>query len=46
MLHVGYTIQGVWKLPWRHGWSVQVPLRRVTERDDEARGVEGRGGCR
>ncbi|MEW2625563.1 winged helix-turn-helix domain-containing protein [Streptomyces sp. NPDC048106] len=36
MFHVGYTIQGVWKLLRRHGWSAQVPLRRAIERDDEA----------
>ncbi|MDO0911121.1 winged helix-turn-helix domain-containing protein [Streptomyces sp. DT2A-34] len=35
MFHVGYTIQGVWKLLRRHGWSAQVPLRRAIERDDE-----------
>ncbi|MER6075673.1 winged helix-turn-helix domain-containing protein [Streptomyces sp. NPDC001817] len=36
MFHVGFTIQGVWKLLRRHGWSAQVPLRRAVERDDEA----------
>jgi transposase len=36
MFHIGYTIQGVWKLLHRHGWSVQVPARRAIERDDEA----------
>jgi putative transposase len=36
MFHVGYTIQGVWKLLRRHGWSAQVPLRRAIERDEEA----------
>lgn len=36
MFHVGYTVQGVWKLLRRHGWSAQVPLRRAIERDDEA----------
>jgi transposase len=25
MFHVGYTVQGVWKLLRRHGWSAQVP---------------------
>jgi putative transposase len=34
--HVGYTIQGVWRLMRRHGWSAQVPVRRAIERDDEA----------
>ncbi|MFB8177642.1 winged helix-turn-helix domain-containing protein [Streptomyces sp. NPDC055966] len=36
MFHVGYTVQGVWKLLRRHGWSAQVPLRRAIERDEEA----------
>ena len=36
MFHVGYTVQGVWKLLRRHGWSAQVPTRRAIERDDEA----------
>jgi transposase len=36
LFHVGYTIQGVWKLMRRHGWSAQVPLRRALERDDAA----------
>ena len=36
MFHVGYTIQGVWKLLRRHGWSAQVPLRRAIERDEDA----------
>ncbi|MFD8723515.1 winged helix-turn-helix domain-containing protein [Streptomyces sp. NPDC059629] len=36
MFHVRYTVQGLWKLLRRHGWSAQVPLRRAIERDDEA----------
>jgi putative transposase len=36
LFQVGYTVQGVWKLLRRHGWSVQVPARRAIERDDEA----------
>jgi putative transposase len=36
MFHVGYTLRGVWKLLHRHGWSAQVPVRRVIERADEA----------
>lgn len=36
LFHIGYTIQGVWKLLRRHGWSAQVPVRRAIERDDEA----------
>jgi putative transposase len=36
MFHIGYTLQGVWKLLRRHGWSVQVPAWRAIERDDEA----------
>ncbi|MFJ9355860.1 winged helix-turn-helix domain-containing protein [Streptomyces mirabilis] len=26
-LHVGYTVQGVWNLLRRHGWSAQIPVR-------------------
>ncbi|MFJ9382046.1 winged helix-turn-helix domain-containing protein [Streptomyces sp. NPDC101455] len=36
MFRIEYTIQGVWKLLRRHGWSAHVPLRRAIERDDEA----------
>ena len=36
MFHIGYTVQGVWKLLRRHGWSVQVAARRAIERDDQA----------
>jgi hypothetical protein len=36
MFHVGYTVQGVWNLLRRHGWSAQMPVRRALERDDEA----------
>ncbi|MFK0297531.1 winged helix-turn-helix domain-containing protein, partial [Streptomyces sp. NPDC090442] len=35
MFHIGYTVQGVWKLLRRHGWSAQVPVRRALERDEE-----------
>ncbi|WP_254402902.1 winged helix-turn-helix domain-containing protein [Streptomyces sp. AC555_RSS877] len=31
---VEYTVQGVWKLLRRHGWSPQMPARRALERDD------------
>ncbi|MFF6904104.1 winged helix-turn-helix domain-containing protein [Streptomyces hydrogenans] len=34
--HVSYTVQGVWKLMRRNGWSCQQPVRRAIERDDEA----------
>jgi putative transposase len=34
--HVGYTVQGVWKLLRRHGWSCQVPVRQALERDEAA----------
>jgi putative transposase len=34
--HVGYTVQGVWRLLRRHGWSCQRPARRAIERDDAA----------
>ncbi|SBW23402.1 hypothetical protein FDG2_3763 [Candidatus Protofrankia californiensis] len=36
LFHLGYTIQGVWKLLRRHGWSVQQPVRRALERDEAA----------
>lgn len=36
VFQVGYTVQGVWKLLRRHGWSAQVPLRGAIERDEEA----------
>lgn len=34
--HVGYTVQGVWKLLRRNGWTCQQPVRRAIERDDGA----------
>jgi transposase len=36
LFHVGYTIEGTWKLMRRHGWSAQVPVRQAMERDDAA----------
>jgi putative transposase len=36
LFHVGYTVQGVWKLLRRHGWTSQVPVRRAVERDEAA----------
>jgi putative transposase len=36
LVHLGYTVPGVWKLLRRHGWSAQVPTRRAIERDDGA----------
>lgn len=36
LFHVGYTVQGVWRLLKRHGWSCQVPVRRALERDEAA----------
>lgn len=36
MFHIGYTVQGVWTLLRRHGWSAQVPAHRAIERDDTA----------
>lgn len=35
LFHVGYTVQGVWRLR-RHGWSCQAPVRRALERDEAA----------
>jgi putative transposase len=36
LFHAGYTVEGVWKLLRRHGWSCQVPVRQALERDEEA----------
>jgi transposase len=36
LFHVGYTVEGVWKLMRRHGWSSQVPVRQAIERDEQA----------
>ncbi|NJP30325.1 winged helix-turn-helix domain-containing protein [Microbispora hainanensis] len=36
MFHLGYTVQGVWYLLRRNGWSCQRPARRAIERDEAA----------
>ena len=36
LFHVGYPVEGTWKLMRRHGWSCQVPVRQAIERDEEA----------
>lgn len=36
LFHIGYTVEGVWKLLRRHGWSCQVPVRQAMERDEQA----------
>ncbi|WP_432020167.1 helix-turn-helix domain-containing protein [Streptomyces sp. 1222.5] len=36
MFHISYTVQGVWRLLRRHGWTCQVPARRAVERDEAA----------
>jgi transposase len=36
LYHVGYTMEGTWKLMRRPGWSCQVPVRQAMERDDAA----------
>ena len=36
LFHVGYTVEGTGKLMPRHGWSAQVPVRQVLERDEDA----------
>ena len=36
LFHVGYTVEGTWRLLRRHGWSCQVPVRQAIERDEEA----------
>jgi putative transposase len=35
LFHIGYTVEGVWKLMRRHGWSCQVPVRQALERDED-----------
>ncbi|MFD7942518.1 winged helix-turn-helix domain-containing protein [Streptomyces sp. NPDC059744] len=34
LFHVSYTVEGIWRLLKRHGWSWQQPVRRAVERDD------------
>jgi putative transposase len=36
LFHIGYTVEGTWKLMRRHGWSCQVPVRQAMERDEDA----------
>jgi len=36
LFHVGYTVEGTWKLMRRHGWSAQAPVRQAMERDEAA----------
>jgi putative transposase len=36
LFHIGYTVEGTWKLLRRHGWPAQVPVRQAMERDEEA----------
>ncbi|MCK2216374.1 winged helix-turn-helix domain-containing protein [Actinomadura sp. ATCC 31491] len=36
LFHIGYTVEGVWRLLRRHDWSCQVPSRQAVERDEEA----------
>src|SRR5512135_3726591 len=36
LFHIGYTVEGTWKLMRRHGWSAQVPVRQAMERDEQA----------
>ena len=36
LFRVGDTVEGVWKLMRRHGWSCRVPVRQAIERDEEA----------
>jgi putative transposase len=36
LFHIGYTVEGTWKLMRRHGWSCQAPVRQAVERDEEA----------
>ena len=43
LFHVGYTVEGTWKLMRRHGWSRCARRSNATRR---RRGVEGRGVAR
>jgi transposase len=36
LFHISYTVEGIWRLLKRHGWSWQQPTRRAIERDDSA----------
>jgi putative transposase len=36
LFHVGYTVEGTWKLLRRHGWPARVPARQAMERDEQA----------
>ena len=36
LFRVRYTIEGVWKLLRRHGWSCQVRVRQAIEYDEDA----------
>jgi transposase len=40
LFHIGYTVEGTWKLLRRHGWSCQVPARQAIERDEDAIAVQ------
>ncbi len=36
LFHVGYTVEGTWRLMRRHDWSCRVPVRQAMERDEAA----------
>ncbi|MEU0148813.1 winged helix-turn-helix domain-containing protein [Streptomyces sp. NPDC006288] len=36
LIHVGYTVEGTWRLLKRHDWSWRQSARRAIERDDGA----------
>ena len=46
LFHVGCTVEGTSKLPRRHGWSAQVPVRQawnaMTRRSRRGRSLPGR----
>nr|WP_244953220.1 winged helix-turn-helix domain-containing protein [Streptomyces ipomoeae] len=44
MFRVGYTVQGVWKLLRRHGWSARAPVRGPWSAARRRSGC-GRPGC-
>jgi Winged helix-turn helix len=47
LFHLGYTVEGVWKLMRRHGWSLPSPgPAGARVRRGRGRGVEGPGVAR
>jgi transposase len=36
LFHVSVSVAGVWRVLKRMGWSAQIPVRRATQRDEDA----------